>query len=54
MMVEKCYVIRKMIFIKVVQKITQNKEAKNKQSKKNRKLRKSKKKRQKQNKLKAK
>ena len=43
MMVEKCYVIRKMIFIKVVQKITQNKEAKNKQSKKNRKIRQSKK-----------
>ena len=33
-----------MIFIKVVQKITQNKEAKNKQSKKNRKIRQSKKK----------
>ena len=47
-MIEKCYVIRKSIFIKVRQKITQNKEAKNKQSKKNRK------KRQKENKLKAK
>ena len=37
MMIEKYYVIRKMIFIKVVQKIIQNKEAKNNQSKKNRK-----------------
>ena len=36
MMIEKCYVIKKVIFIKVAQKITQNKEAKNKQSKKNR------------------
>ena len=42
-----------MIFIKVVQKITQNKEAKNKQQKKNRKIRQSKK-TQKKNKLKAK
>ena len=44
MRIEKCYVIRKRIFIKVRQKITQNKEAKNKQSKKNRKKRQSEKK----------
>ena len=43
-MIEKCYVIRKKIFIKVVQNIIQNKEAKNKQSKKNRKKRQSEKK----------
>ena len=53
MMIEKCYVIRKRIFIKVVQKITQNKKVKNKQAKKIERKDKVKK-RQKKNKLKAK